>query len=165
MKPIVCLTISTLLGLVTCEAREPGAAAPKAAADTAPAAVSQHEKLAGEIMDAMKELAETLTAVKDLETAKAASTKIEVLGKRFEAIAAQLTHLTPPDDKLRAKINEKMDARDKEMEAVMGNVMEKKMKELAPDAAAVLMESLGAFFQKMGKAGQEFERHFKPAAK
>ena len=54
-----------------------------------------------------------------------------------------------------------MKARDKEMQRVMSGELGRKMHEIGPEAAAVVQRALRGYFQKMDKAGKEFERHFK----
>lgn len=163
MKPIAYIIIAALASLAACDNRKPSSADRKSDSEVNKTSISQHEKLAGEIMDAMKELADTVMTITDLETAKSAATKIDQLGAQFDSIAAQLAPLPPPDERLRSMINARMEARDKEMQRVMGEELGKKMQEIGPEAAAVVQSAFGGFFQKMDKAGKEFERHFKPS--
>ena len=122
--------------------------------------VSKHEELAGEIMNSMADFADAVSNVVDLESANEAATKIGTIGDRFSKIADQLKPLEPPAKAIKEAINEKMEARDAEMQKVMGEELQKTMQALSPEAQQVLQKAFEEFFEKMDSAGKEFERHF-----
>jgi len=123
-------------------------------------AVSKHEELANYIMDSMKDVATTASAVSDLDSAKAAAMKIDNVGDQFVRIAEELKGLDPPDAKVKEAINKKMDERDAEMEKVIGEDLQKTMETLDAESQQVLQKAFGDYFGKMDAVGKEFERHF-----
>lgn len=122
--------------------------------------ISKHEEIATKIMDAMQDFGNAVISATDLTTAKEAATKITTIAERLDVLAAELKKMDPPSEELKKAIDAKMEARNKEMEKVMGEGMQNTMQALSPEAREVVQKALVEFFGKMGQAGEEFNRHF-----
>ena len=125
--------------------------------------VSKHEAIANRLMDSMEELASSAMNVSDKDSAQVAAEKINELGDRFTAMAAELKTMDPPSNDLKKEINDKMEARQEQMEESMKGFQEK-IESLDEDSQQIVENAFGEFFQKMMAVGQEFQRHFEPEA-
>ena len=151
------IAVAFVFSIASCKKNEPPAAGKEVPAQPA---LSKHEVIANKIMDAMQEFGTAMASATDLHTANEAATKITEIGERFGVLAAELKKMEPPSEEVKKAIDAKMEARNKEMEKVMGEQLEKTMQALRPNAREVLQKALVGFFLKMGEAGQEFSRHF-----
>ncbi len=125
-----------------------------------PNALTPHETHANEIIENMTLLTDVIMHVSDLESAKQAAPRIEAIGDHFQAIAEKLKPLDPPTGQLKAALDERMIAENSVMQKAMGE-LPGRFQQMGPEAAKVLQESLGKYFEKLDAAGKEFGRHFK----
>ena len=124
-------------------------------------AISRHEEIANAVMKNMQEFGELATSVTDEASAKAAAEKMDEISSRFVALSEELKKMDVPPAELKAKINDEMEAKNDEMEKMMGLKMDATMKALSPEAREVMLDAFQNFSRKMADVGQEFERHFK----
>ena len=121
----------------------------------------KQEEIANKIMDSLQEFAKAVTAVSDTETAQSTATKITEIGDQFAAMADELKPLEIAPLELRKSIDQKMTAREAEMEKVMKEKFMTAVQSLNPEAQKIMEQSFKEFFGKMQEAGKEFDRHFK----
>lgn len=161
MKPqFLPILIALAFSIAACKKSESPAAAGEETIQPAQAAISKHEEIANKIMDAMQDFAKAASSATDQATATAAAAKITEIGDRFASLAEELKKMDPPSEELKKAIDARMNARNKEMEKAMGEDMQKSMQALAPEAQQIMQTAFMEFFGKVGKAGQEFGRHF-----
>lgn len=156
----ITIALAIAFSSTSCDKDKKGEEVGNQTSVTAAPSISKHEELANKVMDSMKEFATTISSVSDLESANKAATKISEIGDRFSSIANELESLDPPTQDLKEAINAKMEARDAEMQKIMGPELQTTMQSLGPEAQQVLQEAFGDFFAKADSAGKELERHF-----
>ena len=105
-----------------------------------------HEKLAREGQSLMKEFAETLEKVTDVNSAKAQKPKLQELVKQLEALDERRKKLPEPSE---AEIKAAIDSMGKDMEAIAMKLQGAMMRILFDPAISAELKDID--FQKAGK--------------
>ncbi len=160
LKPTIAALIACSISFLPAQ-DAPAQDAPAKEAAEQPKPEGPFETRAFRIFDLVADLPDILTSVKDEATLAAAQTKLDELGKKLEAEAAELSKMEVPSNEARKKLQAKMQIKEKAMEKKMQSVMMGMMQE-----NQALGEKIGQMFMgfaiKMQEVGPTMEKYFEP---
>lgn len=147
MKALIGSLAATALAVAA--STFPAFAAPDAPEAPATARTGTHVELAGEAVELMSALVDTLASAKDAESARVAATKLDTIASSFEALATRMVAVGKPTGVQKEKVNALFRAAEKDLEERMGESLTVLLTD--QEVGRILGTALEKFGQRMNR--------------